>query len=123
MSARPLINARSVSCNFLVRQGLFKAKRVLHAVEGVNLEVLPGEVVALVGESGCGKTTLARMLLGLLAPSHGDILIDGRPLAKLPRREIARLVQPVFQDPYSSLNPRRSIGTPTRGHGAHAWKP
>ena len=107
----PLLEARSVSRTFQVSAGLLRAKRTLPAVEGVSLAVRPGEVVALVGESGCGKTTLARMLLGLLPPSAGEIRIDGRPTAALARREIARLVQPVFQDPYSSLNPRKSIGS------------
>ena len=79
-------------------------------------------MLALVGESGCGKTTLARMLLGLLSPSAGEIRIDGRPAGALARREIASLIQPVFQDPYSSLNPRKSIGSiitlPLRVQGA-----
>ena len=77
----------------------------------MSLEVRPGEVVALVGESGCGKTTLARMLLGLLPPTAGEIRIGGEATTALPRRAIAALVQPVFQDPYSSLNPRKSIGS------------
>ena len=106
-----LLEAREVAATFHVGQGLLKARRPLHAVDGVSLAIRPGEVLALVGESGCGKTTLARMLLGLLPPSAGEIHIDGRPLAGLARREVARLVQPVFQDPYSSLNPRKSIGS------------
>ena len=107
----PLLEARNVSRIFQVSAGLFKAKRTLRAVDGVSLIVRPGEVVALVGESGCGKTTLARMLLTLLPPSAGEIRIDGRPAGSLPRREIASLIQPVFQDPYSSLNPRKPIGS------------
>src|SRR5690606_10928994 len=62
-----------------------------------------------VGESGCGKSTLARMLLGLTPPTQGTITLDGQDIRDMTRRDIARRVQPVFQDPYSSLNPRRTI--------------
>ena len=109
--AAPMLEARDVSRTFRVSVGLLKPKRILRAVEGVSLAVRPGEVVALVGESGCGKTTLARMLLGLLPPTAGEIRIGGEATTALPRRAIAALVQPVFQDPYSSLNPRKSIGS------------
>jgi peptide/nickel transport system ATP-binding protein len=107
----PLLEARDVSRVFHVSAGMLRARRTLRAVDGVSLTVRPGEVLALVGESGCGKTTLARMLLGLLPPSAGEIRIDGRPVGALARREIASLIQPVFQDPYSSLNPRKPIGS------------
>ena len=107
----PMLEARDVARTFRVNVGVFRPKRRLSAVEGVSLTVSAGEVVGLVGESGCGKTTLARMLLGLLPPTLGEIRISGRPAPALSRREIATLVQPVFQDPYSSLNPRKSIGS------------
>jgi peptide/nickel transport system ATP-binding protein len=107
----PIVEARGVVRTFAVSRGLFKRARTLRAVDGVDLSIRPGEVVALVGESGSGKTTLARMLLGLLSPSSGDIRIGGQAAARQSRREIATLVQPVFQDPYSSLNPRKSVGS------------
>ena len=106
----PLLEARGVSRTFKVSVGMWRAKRTLGAVEDVSLAVRAGEVLGLVGEFGCGKTTLARMLLGLLPPSAGEIRFDGRPVHTLARRAIASLVQPVFQDPYSSLNPRKSVG-------------
>jgi peptide/nickel transport system ATP-binding protein len=66
-------------------------------------------VLGIVGESGCGKSTLARMLLGLAPPTAGSIFLDGQDIASLDRRAVARRIQPVFQDPYSSLNPRRTV--------------
>ena len=111
MSGAALVEAREVSCTFMVSGGFMKQKRRLPAVSRVSLRIDAGEVMALVGESGCGKTTLAKMLMGLIAPSEGTIEIDGRPIASLGRMEIARSVQPIFQDPYSSLNPRRSVGS------------
>ena len=106
----PLLEAQAVSRAFAFGAGLLRPKRTLLAVDGVSVRVSSGEAVAIVGESGCGKTTLARMLLGLLAPSAGTICLDGRPIESLDRREIARLLQPVFQDPYGSLNPRKAVG-------------
>jgi peptide/nickel transport system ATP-binding protein len=109
-SGAPLIEVDRVSRRFSVSAGMLRPRRALTAVDGVSLVVRQGEVLGLVGESGCGKSTLARMMLGLLAPSAGEIRIDGRPASALARREVAALVQPVFQDPYSSLNPRKSVG-------------
>ena len=104
-----LLAAHNVTRTFQVGRGLFTRKRVLHALNGISLEVKKGEVLAIVGESGCGKSTLARLLLGLLPPSSGTLSLNGQDMRTLTRLDIARLVQPVFQDPYSSLNPRRRI--------------
>jgi len=105
----PLLEVTSLAKRFEIRRGLFKPARQLHAVAGIDLAMRPGEILGIVGESGCGKSTLGRMITGLQAPSAGTIRIDGRDLMAIPRLERARLVQPIFQDPYSSLNPRRSI--------------
>jgi peptide/nickel transport system ATP-binding protein len=110
-SSAAMLEAGDVTRTFMVSQGFMRAKRPLHAVNGISMTVREGEVVALVGESGCGKTTLARILLGLLPPSSGSIRVGGQPINGLARHEVAKLVQPVFQDPYSSLNPRKSIGS------------
>ncbi|BBK41179.1 peptide ABC transporter ATP-binding protein [Allostella vacuolata] len=116
-----LLEARDVYRSFQVSGGLLRPRRTLFAVNGVSLSVAKGEVLGLVGESGCGKSTLARMLLGALEPSRGDIRFAGRPLAAADRLERARRIQPIFQDPYSSLNPRKTIaaiiGLPLLVHG------
>ncbi|HVL70293.1 MAG TPA: oligopeptide/dipeptide ABC transporter ATP-binding protein [Beijerinckiaceae bacterium] len=104
-----LLEMRGITRTFEVRQGLFAPKRTLRAVDGVDLDVRRGEVVGIVGESGCGKSTLARIMLGLLPPSAGTIRLEGGDVAAMDRRALARRIQPVFQDPYSSLNPRRRI--------------
>ena len=104
-----LLETRAVERTFRVGGGLFQKSKLLHAVNGVSLGVASGEILGLVGESGCGKSTLAKMLLGLLEPTGGEILFDGKPLAQMSRLARARRVQPIFQDPYSSLNPRQTI--------------
>jgi len=109
MSA-PLAELRNVERRFRVGGGLLRGARDLRAVDRVSLAVGRGEVLGIVGESGCGKSTLARLLLGLLRPSAGEIFVDGRPIGSFGARALARRLQPVFQDPYSSLNPRHSIG-------------
>ena len=106
-----VLEARDVVRTFQVSTGFMKPKIALHAVNGVNLAIERSEVVALVGESGCGKTTLAKMLLGLLPPSSGTLMLGGKDISTLNRLSVARMVQPIFQDPYSSLNPRKSIGS------------
>ena len=105
-----ILEARNVYKTFQISAGAFRPKRPLHAVNGVSLKVHRGEVLGLVGESGCGKTTLAKMLLGLLPPSSGELLVDGEPVGDAHRLHTARMIQPIFQDPYSSLNPRKTVG-------------
>jgi peptide/nickel transport system ATP-binding protein len=107
----PVLELINVRRTFRVSRGFFKGKRDLQAVNGVSLRIQKGDVLGIVGESGCGKTTLARILLGLLPPSSGEIRIDGKAMKKEERRVIARKIQPVFQDPYSSLNPRKTIAS------------
>jgi peptide/nickel transport system ATP-binding protein len=104
-----ILRARAVQKSYPVAGGIGRA-RSLRALRGVDLDVLPGEIVGIVGESGCGKSTLARLLLGVEQPTEGEITVEGRALSSYARLERARLVQPVFQDPYSSLNPRMRIG-------------
>lgn len=129
MMRTPIIETRDLRCTFSVRGRLFGAARSLRAVDGVSLTIQKGEVVGLVGESGCGKSTLANLLLGLQSATAGSILVDGEPIEQLPRRQLARRIQPVFQDPYSSLNPRRDvasiIGLPLQIHrvGTPAERP
>ena len=120
-TAAPLMQAHGLTRTFSIRAGIFSPRRTLHAVNGVDLVIRRGDVLGIVGESGCGKSTLARMLLGLTAASSGTITLDGADIRVLGRKAVARRVQPVFQDPYSSLNPRREIAAivalPLEVHG------
>jgi peptide/nickel transport system ATP-binding protein len=91
------------------RRGLRAAPAVVHAAENVEIELRAGLVVALVGESGSGKSTVARLLAHLVRPTSGEIILDGRPAPGMRSREYRRIVQMVFQDPFSSLNPVHSV--------------
>src|ERR1700761_7829916 len=121
MSETQLVEARELTKQYTVRSRTGKA--TLTAVDKVDLSVPAGGILALVGESGCGKSTTGRLLLGLERPPGGTVTVDGRDLAALPPRELRNLrreMQPVFQDPYDSLNPRMRIktilGEPARVH-------
>lgn len=111
-SASALLRLEDVLRVFDIRRGLFGEKRSLVAVDGVSLNLAKGASLGLVGESGCGKSTLGRLACGLLAPSQGQVLLDGRPLPPAGADSwAAGRIQMIFQDPFSSLNPRLTVGS------------
>jgi len=122
---RPLLEVRDLVKHFPIRRGIFsRVAAWVHAVDGVSFELARGETLGLVGESGCGKTTLGRTLLRLYEPTAGSIVFDGTPLLDLDgaeMRALRRRMQVMFQDPFESLNPRMTVGTlvgePLRAHG------
>ncbi|MGY3362510.1 peptide/nickel transport system ATP-binding protein [Bradyrhizobium sp. GM0.4] len=108
--AQPLLQVNGLTKHFPVRGGLFAAKRTVRAVDNVSFTVAKGETVGIVGESGCGKSTTARLLMHLMPRDTGDIIYDGMSVGQsLSLRELRRGMQMVFQDSYASLNPRLTI--------------
>lgn len=114
ISEKPVLKIENLKTYFPVRGKLFgRTKKYVKAVDDVSFEVHPGETLGLVGESGCGKTTLGRTILRLIEPTGGKIFYKGSDISKIPQNELRRLrknIQIIFQDPYSSLNPRMTIG-------------
>jgi oligopeptide/dipeptide ABC transporter ATP-binding protein len=122
MTSEPLVRARGLTKQYRVTAR--GTRRLLTAVNDVDLDVAQGEIRALVGESGCGKSTTGRLMLGLESLSAGEVTIDGRDVASLSAKELRALrrdVQIVSQDPYDALNPRMTVRTilrePARVHG------
>lgn len=110
----PLLEVRNLKVYFPIKKGFFaRTTDYVKAVDNVSFTVQPGETIGLVGESGCGKTTLGRALLRLIEPTDGSILFDGVDIAKLSAEELRksrRNFQMIFQDPYASLNPMHTVG-------------
>jgi oligopeptide transport system ATP-binding protein len=109
----PLLRVERLTKVYEGRSGLFARKHLVRAVDDVSLYVRPGETLGLVGESGCGKTTLGRTILRLIEPTVGRIVFDGTEVTHITQRELRplrRRMQIVFQDPYSSLDPRMTVG-------------
>jgi len=116
VSAELLVEVRDLVKHFPVTKGVVMRKRVgtVHAVDRVSFDVARGETFGLVGETGCGKTTTARLISGLLAPTSGTVRFEGEEVTGASKERLARLrreVQIVFQDPYSALNPRKTVGS------------
>jgi peptide/nickel transport system ATP-binding protein len=129
-AGRALLEVRDLSRDFDVSRPWLNrviegtSRQILRAVDGVSFTIDRGETLSLVGESGCGKSTVARLICGLYAPTSGSILFDGKDLAKIADRTemlaMRRRFQMIFQDPYASLNPRwrveKIIAEPIRSH-------
>jgi oligopeptide/dipeptide ABC transporter ATP-binding protein len=109
-----LLEVKDLKQHFTIKKGFLGEKKLVKAVDGVSLEIGQGETLGIVGESGCGKSSLGRSILQLLKPTSGEINFNGRNITHLPRKEMKEIrkdMQIVFQDPYASLNPRSTVRT------------
>lgn len=114
MAAKPVLQVRNLTKRFDIHSGLFnRLTSRVHAVENVSFDLHAGETLSLVGESGCGKSTTGRAIMRLIEPQAGSVLVEGREVLGLDRkdlREMRKSVQMIFQDPFASLNPRMTVG-------------
>jgi peptide/nickel transport system ATP-binding protein/oligopeptide transport system ATP-binding protein len=115
-AAEPLVEVRDLRKHFPITRGILFQRQIgaVKAVDGVNFDVLRGETLGLVGETGCGKSTTARLVMRLLTPTSGTVRFEGEditPLKGASLKALRREAQMIFQDPYSSLNPRKTIGS------------
>ena len=113
---QPVLKIEGLKKHFATTPGgaFSKSKATVKAVDGIDLEIYPGQTIGLVGESGCGKTTAGRTILKLYEPTAGTITFEGRDITKLSPKEMKPLrsqMQMIFQDPFASLNPRHTVGT------------
>src|SRR5437764_5881650 len=110
-AAQPLLQVRGLRMHFPVTEGMIARRHIgdVKAVDGVDLAIRRGETLGLVGESGCGKSTLGRCIVGLEKPTAGEVRFEGMPLELGRTQAQRRRIQMVFQDPYSSLNPRMTV--------------
>ena len=124
---QPLLSVDNLEVHFPVKRRLLSRQReVVHAVDGISLTLAPGETLGVVGESGCGKTTMGLAILDLVAPTGGRVAFRGQDVSQMndaQRRQLRREMQVIFQDPYASLNPRmtlnRIVGDPMKIHGLY----
>ena len=113
MSVDPILKVKNLKTYFDVTKGIFAKKQIVKAVDDVSFEVMRNETFGLVGESGCGKTTLGRTIVKLYDPNSGSIEFEGRDIARIKGKDLKEYhkdVQMIFQDPYASLNPRMTVG-------------
>jgi peptide/nickel transport system ATP-binding protein len=129
--SEPLVEVRDLVKHFPITSGILIQRQVgaVHAVDGVSFDVMRGETLGIVGETGCGKSTTARLITRLLEPTSGTISFDGKDISHLSAGQVKPLrkeMQMIFQDPYSSLNPRKTVGSiigePFRIHGLKEGK-
>ncbi|MBP3892363.1 MAG: dipeptide ABC transporter ATP-binding protein [Solobacterium sp.] len=113
MSEKPILSVKHLKTYFDVTKGIFSPKQIVKAVDDVSFDVMPNETFGLVGESGCGKTTLGRTIVKLYDPVDGSIEFEGQDIAKIKGAKLKAFrkdMQMIFQDPYASLNPRMTVG-------------